>query len=173
MKIIEQNKDKIDRFVILISSNGGDVYSGISAYNFLVGIPNEIITHNFGTVDSIANVIFCAGTKRYCTPDARFLIHGVSVTLQANQSYDEKKLDEGLKALRLDEENMVGIIAKSIKKKEKIVMKAMSDRTTLNPEQAQNYGLVHEIKKELFPKGAVLVSIYETQSQQQSQQKNR
>jgi hypothetical protein len=42
----------------------------------------------------------------------------------------------------------------------------MLDRTTLNPEEALGWGLVHEIKAELFPAGAEVISI-----QYQEQQK--
>ncbi len=38
----------------------------------------------------------------------------------------------------------------------------MLDRTTLYPEQAVEYGLVHEIRSELFPPGSELVSIQMT-----------
>jgi len=35
----------------------------------------------------------------------------------------------------------------------------MHERSTMNPEQAKEYGLVHEIKSELFPKGANVFTI--------------
>src|SRR5438552_17506816 len=40
------------RFILLISSPGGTVYHGLAAYNYLKGIPAEVITHNFGSADS-------------------------------------------------------------------------------------------------------------------------
>jgi hypothetical protein len=46
-------------------------------------------------------------------------------------------------------------------------MKAMSDRTTLNPEEAKQWGLVHEVKAELFPAGSDLISIHYQEPQQQ------
>jgi hypothetical protein len=35
----------------------------------------------------------------------------------------------------------------------------MLDRTTLNPEEARDWGLVHEIKSELFEEGSQVISI--------------
>ena len=35
----------------------------------------------------------------------------------------------------------------------------MLDRTTLNPEEAKDWGLVHEIKPELFEEGSQVISI--------------
>jgi hypothetical protein len=38
-------------------------------------------------------------------------------------------------------------------------MQDMLDRITLSPEEALDYGLVHEIREEIFPAGAELISI--------------
>ena len=70
-------REGVERFVLLISSPGGNVFAGLSGYNFLKGIPAEVITHNFGSADSIATVLFCAGSRRFCVPHARFLLHGI------------------------------------------------------------------------------------------------
>ncbi|MGC8805714.1 MAG: ATP-dependent Clp protease proteolytic subunit, partial [Candidatus Ratteibacteria bacterium] len=49
MNAIDQKiREGISKFTILISSPGGSVFHGLSAYNYLKGIPAEIITHNFG-----------------------------------------------------------------------------------------------------------------------------
>ena len=50
----EQLRKKVSRFVLLMSSPGGNVFAGLSGYNFLKGIPAEVVTHNYGSVDSIA-----------------------------------------------------------------------------------------------------------------------
>lgn len=42
----------------------------------------------------------------------------------------------------------------------------MNDRTTLNPTKAKEYGLVHEIKSQLFPENVVMYTIYEPQQGQ-------
>lgn len=78
-QIVQQ---KVERVHLLISSPGGQVFHGLSIYNFLKGSPIEIYTYNFGSVDSIAGVIFCAGKQRYSVPHARFLIHSVSMNFQ-------------------------------------------------------------------------------------------
>ena len=39
-------------FIHLISTPGGNVFYGLSAYNFLKGSPANITTHNFGSIDS-------------------------------------------------------------------------------------------------------------------------
>ncbi len=131
---------------------------GLSAYNFLKGIPAEVITHNFGRVDSIAAVLFCTGNKRYSVPHARFLLHGVAASFE-KATFEEKQLEERLKSLQIDMQNIAGVIAATTRKTEKVIFDAMVERTTLNPEQAREFGLVHEIKEELIEPGADLISI--------------
>jgi ATP-dependent protease ClpP protease subunit len=146
-------------FILLISSPGGNVFYGLSAYNYLKGIPADITTHNFGSVDSIGVVLYCGGKRRLSVPTARFLLHGVSVQFPQPASLEEKQLEETLKGLRIDLQNIARVIAANTGKSQDEVIQAMLDRTTLNPEEAQSWGLVDEIKVELFPPGAEVISI--------------
>jgi ATP-dependent Clp protease protease subunit len=167
MNAIDQKMKQGQRnFILLISSPGGSVFHGLSAYNYLKGIPAEITTHNFGSVDSIGVVLYCGGKKRLSVPQARFLLHGVNFNFPQGASLEEKQLEEKLKGLKIDIENIAKVIAANTGKESGEVMKAMLDRTTLNPQEALAWGLVHEIKVELFPSGAEVIPI-----QAQEQQK--
>jgi ATP-dependent Clp protease protease subunit len=146
-------------FILLISSPGGTVFHGLSAYNYLKGIPADITTHNFGSVDSIGVVLYCAGNRRLSVPTARFLLHGVSAQFPQPVSLEEKQLEEKLKSLQIDLQNIARVIASNTGKSQDEVIQALLDRTTLNPEEAKLWGLVHEIKVELFPPGAEVISI--------------
>ena len=167
MNAIDQKmKQGIKDFTILISSPGGSVIHGLRAYNYLKGLPATITTHNFGSVDSIGIVLYCAGSKRLSVPQARFLLHGVNAQFTGNQRLEEKQLEERLKGLRIDIENIAKVIAANTGKSAEEVADAMLERTTLNPKEAQSWGLVHEIKSELFEAGSEVISI---QFQQQPQ----
>ena len=167
-KIIDNKiQNKFEKINLLISSPGGSVFHGLSIYNFIKGAPIEIDTYNFGSVDSIGVVVYCAGTKRYSVPHARFLIHGVRFNINGNANFDEKELDEHFKALKIDQENIAKVVADTCGKKTKEILKNMAERTTLNPEQGKKFGLVHEIKSSLFPLEADLSVIGEIQQQQQ------
>jgi ATP-dependent protease ClpP protease subunit len=160
MTAVQQKlQEGADEFVVLVSSPGGSVFHGLSAYNFMKGIPAKVTTHNFGSVDSIGVVLFCAGTRRFSVPHARFLLHGVQTTFPQGASLEEKQLEERLKAIRIDIENIAGVIAANTGRSEEAVTQDMLNRTTLNPEQAVDYGLVHEVKEPLLPRGATLISI--------------
>ncbi len=167
MTTVDQKmKQGIRDFIILISSPGGSVVHGLSTYNYLKGLPANITTHNFGSVDSIGIVLYCAGTRRLSVPQARFLLHGVSAQFKGNQSLEEKQLEERLKGLRIDIENIAKVIAENTGKSVEDVTDAMLERITLNPEEAQSWGLVHEVKSQLFEAGSEVVSIQAQQQQQ-------
>ncbi|MCK5123742.1 MAG: ATP-dependent Clp protease proteolytic subunit, partial [Dehalococcoidia bacterium] len=167
MNAVDQKmKQGIKEFIILISSPGGSVIHGMSAYNYLKGLPASVTTHNFGSVDSIGIVLYCAGSKRLSVPQARFLFHGVNVQFRGEQNLEEKLLEERLKGLRIDMENIAKVIAANTGKSAKDATDAMIERITLNPEEAQSWGLVHEIKSELFEAGSEVIAI---QFQQQAQ----
>jgi ATP-dependent Clp protease, protease subunit len=144
-------QQRYTRINLMISSPGGSVFHGLSIYNYLKGAPVEVYTYNFGSVDSIGVIVFCAGTKRYSVPHARFLIHGVKFNIQGNASFDEKEMEEHFKSLKIDQLNIAKVIADNCKKKTDEIENDMNERTTLNPTQAKEYGLVHSVKSELFP----------------------
>jgi len=160
MSAVDQKmKQGTQDFTILISSPGGSVIHGLSAYNYLKGLPVSITTHNFGSVDSIGIVLYCAGSRRLSVPQARFLFHGVNVQFRGEQNLDEKLLEERLKGLRIDVENIAKVIAANTGKSTKDITDAMIERTTLNPEEAKSWGLVHAIKSELFEAGSEVIAI--------------
>jgi len=171
MSAVDQRiKQGVREFILLVSSPGGSVVHGLSAYNYLKGLPVSITTHNFGSVDSIGIVVYCAGSRRLSVPQARFLFHGVNVQFRGEQNLDEKLLEERLGGLKIDVENIAGVIAANTGKKTEDITGAMIERMVLNPEQAQSWGLVHEIKSELFEAGSEVIAI-QAQQQQAQQQK--
>ena len=160
MNAIDQKmKQGSTNFIVLISSPGGSVFHGLSAYNYLKGLPAEITTHNFGSVDSIGVILYCGGSKRFSVPQARFLLHGVTANFEQKTSLEEKQLEERLKGLKIDMENIAKVIAENTGKSVEEVTNAMLERTTLNPDEAKTWGLVHEIKSELFEAGSEVISI--------------
>ncbi len=146
---------------LMISSPGGSVFHGLSIYNFLKGAPFKVTTYNFGSVDSIGVVIFCSGDRRVSVPNARFLIHGVSLSMQSNQRFDEKDLEEKIKGLKIDYQNIARVISATTGRAVDDIVNDMETRITLTPEEGKDYGLVQEIQAGLFPMGADLTVINE------------
>ncbi len=86
-----------------LSTPGGSVSSGIALYNVLRGLPFELITYNIGNVDSIGNVVYLAGIRRYTDPHATFMFHGVSLSIEEESRMDEKSLKELLDSVLSDQ----------------------------------------------------------------------
>ncbi|HNQ13620.1 MAG TPA: ATP-dependent Clp protease proteolytic subunit [Bacteroidia bacterium] len=142
---------------LLLSTPGGSVFHGLSIHNYLKGLPIEVHTYNFGSVDSIGVVIFSAGSRRFTVPHSRFLIHSVKFNINGQASLDEKQLEEYLKSLQIDQKNIAKVIADTTGKSVEAIDNAMNNRTTLSPQEAVEYGLVHEIKNDLLlPKMEVI-----------------
>jgi len=81
--------------------------------------------------------------------------------VQANTNFNEQELEEKLKLLRSDYGNIARVISDSTGKSQKDVVKKMNQRTTFTPEDALTYGLVTEIRSQLFPEGSDMTMIYE------------
>jgi len=54
----------VSEFTLLISTSGGSVFYGLTAYNYLKGMPATVTMHNIGSVDSIGIALYCAGQQR-------------------------------------------------------------------------------------------------------------
>jgi ATP-dependent protease ClpP protease subunit len=114
MKTVDQKvAGGATQFTVLISTSGGSVFHGLTAYNYLKGIPAQVTTHNIGSVDSIGVALFCAGQHRISVPQARFLLHPVSMNFREGASYEEPKLMELVKSLRVDMGNCASVIART------------------------------------------------------------
>ena len=158
-KLIQDQLSKgMKKLNLLISSPGGFVDSGIAIYNFLKGLPIEVVTHNYGSCDSIAALVFCAGLKRYTVTNSRFLLHGISLPIE-NQRFNETSLKETLESLKNQRETISKIIAKECKTKVGDVEKNMLEGIILNSEEASKYGLVTEIKDDLIPAGVNFINV--------------
>ena len=169
-QIIDQKyKSGVDKLHLLLSTPGGSVAHGISIYNYLRGLPIEIITCNIGTVDSIGVIIYCAGEMRISVPNARFFLHPIGLDVLQPTRVDEHWLKETQSSLRIDQANIAKIIAATTGKESTAIEHDISERKSLFPDEAIKYGLVKEIASELLPREADLTPIYESEAYPPSQ----
>lgn len=139
-----------------ISSVGGDVDSGFTLYNFLISLQSKItITmHNIGTINSIANVIFVAGQKRYAAPNASFLYHGIVMNFNAG-GLSRTILKEKLSQL----DGMEARMADTISKSTKLTVTELKEFFQQGEGKDVNFALtkevIHEIKVPAVPAGAI------------------
>lgn len=102
----------IDRAHVLIQSNGGYVSDGLCMYNFLSKAPIEFVMYNGGAVASIAVILFLAGSTRYASETARFMVHKSHATASPGARPDA--LNIIVEGLRADDARTESILRKHI-----------------------------------------------------------
>lgn len=152
-------KQKPRAIYFLFSSVGGQVNSGITLYNFLKALPVEIIMHNVGSVDSVANVIFLAASKRYAAKHSSFLFHGISWNFAAGASLSFSQLKENLSSFEREESKLVSIIAERTKMSEAEVKELFRQGESKDLKFAIDNGVIDEIREPSVPKDAPLVTV--------------
>jgi ATP-dependent Clp protease protease subunit len=144
----------IDKLYLLLSSPGGNVMNGLTIYNLLRGLPYEIVTHNVGQVNSIANVVFLAGDERYASPDSTFMFHGVGFNVPGNTRFEEKKLRERLQSVQSDQDRIASIIINRSDISEEEADTLFLEAQTKDPKFALDRRLIHDIREVEIPRGA-------------------
>ena len=136
-------KEQPDVLYLLLSSPGGSVDYGITLYNFLRALPCVVVTHNTGSIESVANIIFLAGEWRFACPASRFLLHGVFWQPPAGNPIPSAQLSELTDRFRHDEER---------------IREILMSRTWLTTEQIDAYFRSGESKTAEFAKESGIIS---------------
>ena len=141
---------------LLISSLGGSVTNGITIYNVLRAMPFKLVTHNVGSVNSIANLIFLAGETRYSTPNSTFMFHGVGFDVIQAMRFEEKNLRERLDSIVADQRKIGAIISERSSLKPEEVQELFREAVTRDPGYAKEKGIIHDIIEARIPPGATV-----------------
>ena len=148
-----------DEIYLLISSNGGNVTEGLNIAAYMRTLPVHITTHNVGQTDSIANVIFSAGARRYANTNASFLFHGVSMHYE-RVDFIESQLEEQYKIVKRLRENIATVFATytgiSVIDAEALMI---SGATILNAQEALTKTIIHEVRDAAIPPHTRIVAI--------------
>jgi ATP-dependent protease ClpP protease subunit len=143
---------------LAVSSGGGLISEGLSIAALLRSLPIEVITHNIGQTDSIANVIFSSGKKRYATSSASFLFHGVSQPLNGNMS--EAQLHEAYTNLvRMRESIAINFSAYTGIPVQEINSLMVDGGKILPAPESLAKTIIHEIRDFNVPPGSQIISI--------------
>jgi ATP-dependent Clp protease protease subunit len=155
--VASMTEDGIGTAHVLVQSNGGYVSDGLCLYNFLANSPIRFVMYNGGAVASIAVTLFLAGSKRYCSETARFMIHKSHATASPGSRPDA--LNIIVEGLRADDARTESILRKCVElTPEQWAVHQYSD-LHLNSRDAKTAGLVHDVLDFRPPKGAVLRNI--------------
>ena len=102
----------IDTAHVLLQSNGGYVSDGLCLYNFLANSPVKFVMYNAGAVASIAVILYLAGSRRYASETARFMVHKSHATASPGARPDA--LNIIVEGLRADDARTESILRKHI-----------------------------------------------------------
>lgn len=152
-------QEKPDELYFLFASPGGEVNSGIVLYNYLCALPVEITMHNIGAVDSIGNVIFSAGNKRYASPHSSFLFHGITMGFGKDARMSPTQLNEFRSSLESDQKKIAGILQSNSRLSEAEILRFFNEGESKDAEFAKEKGIVDDIIKPNIPKDAPFISI--------------
>jgi len=150
---------QVQKVYLLLSTGGGQVMEGMNLYNILKGMPFELITHNVGNVDSIGNVIFLAGSKRYATTNATFMFHGVGFNAPQAQRFEEKYLRERLNGILSNQKRMGDIISQNTSISKGEIAKLFGEAQTKDASYAVDKGIIHEIRDVQLTTGCPVVTL--------------
>lgn len=159
-RAIQHYKPK--KLYFLFSSNGGAVDSGCVLYNYLRGLPQEIIMHNIGSINSIANAVFLGGDVRYATSTSMFLLHGITWNIPQPINLTYSQMQEYVSNFDASEEQSARIIGDRTKLTSTEVRDLFRQGQSKNPSFALEKELIHEIRDVSIPDGAPLHSITAT-----------
>jgi len=139
---LNQIKNKKTNMRIFISSNGGDPYYTMGAYDLIRSLPNYVTTIGTGSVCSAAVLILQAGDKRLITPNTTIMIHDVRMEITSEVKYNEMKYEViEMKRMR---KLFIDLLAQKLKiEKRKIVAMIMQSKDTyFNVKDAIEAGIV-------------------------------
>ena len=148
-----------DRLYFLFSSGGGSVDAGMALYNFLRALPVPLVMHNTGSVDSVANVIFLAADERYASPQAMFLLHGITWGFGQDAQLTWSQLQETVSRFRADESRIAGVITTHTTITGDELMALFHQGETKNLAFAKDKGIIQDIREADIEGGAPLVTL--------------
>lgn len=149
----------IQEVYLMLSTPGGSVMHGINLYNVLKAMPFKLTTHNVGSVNSIGNAIFLAGSTRYASPHSTFMFHGVGFTTDAGQRLEEKELRERMDSLLSDQNRIGSIIAERTNISEGDIAGLFREAQTKDAAYAVGCGIVDEIRDVQIPAGSTVAAL--------------
>jgi ATP-dependent protease ClpP protease subunit len=136
---------------LLLSSHGGAPEQAFYAYEILRTVPVPLITHNVGTIQSAAMVIFLAGQQRFAVPHAHFLMHQTVHTPVAGSSYGQELLDHSAESIHADDLRAIAIISERTEQPAKTVRRWHAGQKLRSTHFAETHGIIHGIRAVQFP----------------------
>jgi ATP-dependent Clp protease protease subunit len=166
MRVLDECYRANAKVHLMITSLGGDIFQGQMIFSQLLQLPLKIATYNLATVQSVAVPLFCAGSERYCLPEATFMIHAVNLQMNQPFTLTIQQLRENADRCESSTKAIATMIASTTGQNEATVLADMNQTKYFNAAQSISYGLVHKVVTNLFPAGTGYTVIEEDGSVQ-------
>ena len=99
-----------EKFVVILSSQGGDRDAGWSLYEILRAFNKEIVTVGLKSVSSAAIYPFIAGHKWYVFPHATFLFHPTVIVTDKDEERPLSNYEEDITSDKLSNRHLTKIL---------------------------------------------------------------
>jgi ATP-dependent protease ClpP protease subunit len=143
---------------LLLSTVGGSVADGLTVYNVLRWLPVYVTTYNVGCVNSIGNVVFLAGDKRYAAKASSFMFHGVGFDIEKAR-FEEKELNARLASLQNDQALIADVIVRHTKLTKEQVRDLFMNAAFVPAAEACSRGIVDEVRDVELPKDVPIIQL--------------
>ena len=133
---------------LYINSPGGSVYAGLSIYDTMQMIPNDVCTYSVGLSASMGVVLLTAGAKgkRYALPKSTMMMHSVS----GGGGGTIADVEINFREMQRINEKLAKIMSTHTGQSLSKIRKDEDRDFWLDAEQAVDYGVVDEV---IYPEG--------------------
>ena len=142
-------KDPEKEITIYINSPGGEVQSGLAAYDLLCMTKAPVTTVCIGEAASMAAILFLAGKRRIMLPSSTIMIHDPSPGGGSLTGMKPDQIEEKLSGLKKTRDRLCSIISEKTGKTMKQVMKKTCKDSFFTAEEALDFGLATEIAERI------------------------
>jgi ATP-dependent protease ClpP protease subunit len=147
-----------DAAYLCLSSPGGLVADGVFLYNHMRALPIQVITHNTGTVSSIAVAVFVGAGVRYCSAHSNFMIHPTTIG-PFKEGVPWMKLESSLKAALAEDQRIEQILRERATVPDNLLNDRRFRDVNINASDAVQYRIASEVREFSLPQGNQIIQI--------------
>jgi len=141
-QLLYLSRESAEREITLyINSPGGEVQSGLAAYDLLRLIKAPVRTVCVGAASSMGAILFLAGSRREMLPNARLMIHDPAPGGGSMEGLKPGDLSEKLSSLKKVQKTLCAIIAEVTGQSESAVRAKTKKDSFFNAREALDFGL--------------------------------
>lgn len=151
-ELIEQlmflENESHDEITLYISSNGGEVTSGLSLYDYIRMMKSPLKTVCIGTAASMGAILFLAGEKRLMLPHSKIMIHDPTCAFGLNRVTPLEAQDKTNDLMKVRKE-ICSIIADRTGRPLRQIYRRTRKDTFFTASEAIKFGIATEIMEQL------------------------